>query len=514
MRELGRKNLFYSMLLAVVLLLCLLGYFVLMLPSLYVSYTEEQNLKAIKTQHQTFMDQGSYEGVPVKNPTACVTIAIPFQENRISLYSKVVSINITPTESTAICLLKEIQEWIRQMRMDDIQERQIRARIRAWQKQMERIGRDHVRMPFLAEVIRPAESNGMYQEESFRIYPVSDQMVILESSVADGNARYTNYLAVEKTKGEIVFSVLPVVTPDMEEIRPIVMQSIPMLCSVVLLLVLLFSRVYSAGIVSPVYRKLQDVNETLREENERQEVFLRASSHQLKTPVTAALLLLDGMIGRIGKYQDRDYYLPKVKEQLLSMRRIVEEILSIHWQRETGPVCAVCLYDLMETQLDSYAVAAAERKLTGALEGDRQARVCTDGDCLSKILDNLLSNAVAYTPPGGHIYVWVGRQSVRIQNKGAAIPREIMPHIFEPFVRGAQEMPSNGLGLYIAAYYAKMIHARLRIDNQEDCVEAVLEFASLQHLHSIFIGTSQQSGRIENRKSKKSQNRRGDGLDC
>lgn len=479
MRELGRKNLCYSMLLAVVLLLCLLGYFALMLPSLYVSYTEEQNRKAIKIQHQSFMEQGSYEGVPVKNPTACVTIEIPFEENRISLHSKVVSIKVTPTESGTIRLLKEIQEWISHMQMDEIQEQQIRAQIRAWQEQMEHIGRNYVSMPFLAEIIRPAEPNGMYQEESFRIYPVSDQMVILESGVTDGNARYTNYLAVEKTKEDMVFSIMPVVSPDMKEIRPVVMQSIPMLCSVVLLLVMLFSRVYSAGIVSPVYRKLQDANEALREENERQEVFLRASSHQLKTPITAALLLLDGMIGRIGKYQDRDAYLPRVKEQLLSMRRIVEEILSIHWQRETGSVCTVGLYDLMDRQLASYAVAAAERKLTVALEGDRQAQVCTDGDCLSKIVDNLLSNAVAYTPPGGHICVWVGRQSVRIQNKGANIPPEMMPHVFEPFVRGTHEMPSNGLGLYIAAYYAKMIHARLHIENQEDHVEAVLDFASL-----------------------------------
>ena len=163
---------------------------------------------------------------------------------------------------------------------------------------------------------------------------------------------------------------------DMNEIRPIVFQSLPMLAAVIFLLVLLFSQVYSRGIVSPVvrlvqhtqqmknsrhfqvipmdrkltmrkdeigilaaaieslyhtvqagYEALEEKNQALAEENKRQEVLLKASSHQLKTPISAALLLVDGMANKVGKYQDTQTYLPRVKEQLLSMKKMVEDIL-------------------------------------------------------------------------------------------------------------------------------------------------------------------------------------------
>ncbi len=68
----------------------------------------------------------------------------------------------------------------------------------------------------------------------------------------------------------------------------------------------------------------------LEEENERQEVFLRASSHQLKTPVAAAPLLVEGMMNEVGKYKDTKRYLPEVKKQLMAIRRIVEDILYLN----------------------------------------------------------------------------------------------------------------------------------------------------------------------------------------
>lgn len=61
--KLGRKNLLYSMTLAGILMLLLIGYFICMLPSLYVNHVMEQNLKSIREQHKAYMETGSYEGV-------------------------------------------------------------------------------------------------------------------------------------------------------------------------------------------------------------------------------------------------------------------------------------------------------------------------------------------------------------------------------------------------------------------------------------------------------------------
>ena len=91
---LGRKNLLYSMALAVVLLLFLVGYFICMLPSLYVDYVCEQNLRSVLAQHRAYMKDGSYEAVRVQNPTACFSLEIPVSGDYVLLTGKAFSAEV------------------------------------------------------------------------------------------------------------------------------------------------------------------------------------------------------------------------------------------------------------------------------------------------------------------------------------------------------------------------------------------------------------------------------------
>lgn len=162
------------------------------------------------------------------------------------------------------------------------------------------------------------------------------------------------------------------------------------------------------------------------------------------------------------------------------MRRMVQEILSMNQGREKPNQYRISLYDLIQGQLNSYRVPIAEKQLTVSVEGELAACIMADEYMLSKIIDNLLSNAIAYTQCKKQIHIILTEKSVAIRNEGAAIPDDLLPHIFEPFVRGehGNTSTSHGLGLYIAAYYAKSMKAQMRIYNQEDGVEAVLEFDS------------------------------------
>lgn len=529
MRKLAQKNLFYSLLLAAAMMLFLVGYFMCMLPSLYVSHMKEQNLEAIKEQHRAYVAQGTYEGVQVKNPTACASVKIPLEGDSIILTTKPASIKVTAREGEIREILREIQEILQdfQTRQADSGkadfDAQLKKKLSGWQGKLENVYKDRVSLPVDMKIIHNEESKNAYFNETYKLYP-EGKMVIMEAGVEDDSNQYTTYFAAEKTADAVIFSLLPVVTPQMAEIRPVVVQSLPMLGAVILILVLVFSQIYSGGIVSPIlklvqhtqamkadrefavqplgrewqgrsdevtqlavtidelyqqvregYQELQAVNQELLEENERQEVFLRASSHQLKTPITAALLLLDGMINQIGKYKDTKTYLPKVKEQLLFMRKMVEDILSLNLSRESISRDKVNLYSLVQAQLAAYQIAAGDKHLDILMDGDKEVFVYADYDILAKILDNLLSNAVNYTPQGGAVRIWVKERGITIQNRGVAIPQEILQHIFEPFVRGNHGKQSHGLGLYIAAYYAKLSDACLAVRNCADGVEAELE---------------------------------------
>ena len=215
------------------------------------------------------------------------------------------------------------------------------------------------------------------------------------------------------------------------------------------------------------YRELQEKNQMLEEEGERQEIFLRASSHQLKTPVAAALLLVDGMINEVGKYKNTKEYLPEVKKQLQSIRRLVDDILYLNDQAGNVQSEPVALEALAGEILKTYEVQIENKRLRVAMAGQRMA--FTDREMMWKIIDNLISNAVAYTPEGERIEIRIGEDGLCVQNYGVTIEEKLLPGIFKPFVSSTGQK-GKGLGLYVAAYYGRLLGGTLQAENMENSV--------------------------------------------
>lgn len=528
--KLGRRNLFYSLILAGIMMMFLVGYFVYMLPSLYVDYVNEQNLKAIKEQHNAYVKDGTYENVQVKNPTACLSVKIPEEGSSLHITGKAFSLKLTAKEEKMRKIFTEVKEELKnywelegEFETEEIK-KQLEQKAEQWKASLSEIVEESFSLPFEAEFLYLQDNKMEYRNEYIKFHPVSDTKMILETRVEDSENKYTNYIAMEKTQEGVIFSILPVMTPEMSEITPIVIQSLPMLAAVILLMVLLFSQVYSKGIVNPIvrlvqhtqymknsedfsveplsekekrkdeigelaktvddlylqlkenYRELEEKNRALETENKRQDMFMRASSHQLKTPISAALLLLDGMISKIGKYKDTEKYLPKVKKQLLSMRKMVEDILLLNRRNENLCFQTIEVHDLIERHLGAYRVAAADKQLQITFYKEQEMQVCTDEIILGQIIDNLLANAVNYTPEKEKIEIRLHRNIVVIRNYGVFIPEEILPHIFDPFVGGNHNNGGHGMGLYIASYYAKQIGTELSVINEDGCVTARIEF--------------------------------------
>lgn len=531
--RLGRKNLFYSMALAGIMLIFLVGYFIYMLPSLYVDYVMEENLKSIRRQHEAYVEQGSYEGVSVRNSTACISLEIPLEEDYVLVTGKAFSAEISFHDERMNQILDRCRELL--FLADAEEDGDLREEMGRFGDILEEVVQEDSSLPVSLNFRYLQDMEEEFYNESVKIHTYSDNLFITELSVEDASNRYTNYIAFEKTEERMIMSVLPVVAPDVDEIRPVVLQSLPMLGAVIFLLVLLSSRLYSKGIVSPVmelvrhteemkydrnfsvrrlsekrpdtgdeiqeladtlddlyqqikegYCQLEEKNRELAEENRRQEIFLRASSHQLKTPIAAALLLVDGMLNEIGRYKDTKVYLPRVKEQLLSMRKMVEDILYLNHCAEDMRIRQTDVGKLLEERLRSCQVALADKGIAVDVPENMVFAAKTDEMIISQILDNLLSNAVRYTPEGGHIriaYLETGGcgRRILIENFGVTIPEELAPHILEPFVSGSHQadssgMRSHGLGLYIASYYAKKLGILLEVRNGEDSVAAELTF--------------------------------------
>jgi signal transduction histidine kinase len=86
----------------------------------------------------------------------------------------------------------------------------------------------------------------------------------------------------------------------------------------------------------------------------------------------------------------------------------------------------------------------------------------TDRELLRKILDNLLSNAIFFTPESGSIQIIFEEHKLYIINYGVTIAEDLLPHVFDPFVTSVNARKLNsasqvnkeahGLGLYVVGY--------------------------------------------------------------
>jgi signal transduction histidine kinase len=133
------------------------------------------------------------------------------------------------------------------------------------------------------------------------------------------------------------------------------------------------------------------------------------------------------------------------------------------------------LIDLVEECKTAYQVQIEEKALQITSEGEN-VQITSDRELLKKILDNLLSNAIYFTPEGGSIKIRYEEHRLCIINEGVTIEDDLLPHVFEPFVTSVYKNKAHGLGLYVVSYYAKLLHCHVKLKNLDHSVMAELSW--------------------------------------
>ncbi len=184
--------------------------------------------------------------------------------------------------------------------------------------------------------------------------------------------------------------------------------------------------------------------------------FLRAASHELKTPVTAVSVIMDNMILGVGKYKNQKEWLPKCKELVDRLSEMLREILDtshlgdVKEEKVTESIETICA-----EVIEPYGMIARAKGLLLYVDWSAAFSVTMPPKLLGKALSNILSNAVQYTAPGGRLAVYCRGNSLFVENECAPISTEQIPRLFEPFYRmdesRSRQTGGNGLGLYITA---------------------------------------------------------------
>lgn len=203
---------------------------------------------------------------------------------------------------------------------------------------------------------------------------------------------------------------------------------------------------------------LEAEKEKVREAERSKVDFLRAASHELKTPVTAVNAMLENMILGVGKYKNYNEYLPKCKEMTEQLYEMIREILDASKLSaivENEESINTDIADMMFDLCSSYQMIAKAKGIDFELDLSDNFRADIKPKLLKKAISNVLLNAVSYTDAGNTVSVFFDGSTIVIENECTCIPQAHLTHIFEPFYRPEyarnRNTGGNGLGLYITA---------------------------------------------------------------
>ncbi|GAA6456289.1 sensor histidine kinase [Flavonifractor plautii] len=207
---------------------------------------------------------------------------------------------------------------------------------------------------------------------------------------------------------------------------------------------------------------------------------LSAASHELKTPVTILKGQLSGMLDGVGVYRDREKYLARSLQVAGRMEALVGELLAVSRMESDGASRreAVELSALTAEKLAQDAELLEQRGMTAVEALEPGLLVEGERALLGRAVENLLSNAALYSPEGAEIRVTAAARGawavLTVENTGARIPAEALPHLFEAFYRAepsrSRATGGSGLGLYLVRMIVERHGGTCRIENSADGV--------------------------------------------
>jgi signal transduction histidine kinase len=206
---------------------------------------------------------------------------------------------------------------------------------------------------------------------------------------------------------------------------------------------------------------LRDVTEERRLEKTREDL-TDTMVHDLRSPLTAIFAALDMLSDPGGdELSDSQCQLVNIAvERTEKMLRLVNNILDVS-RLESGQMdlrrTPVSLTELVDETLRAQFPLAADKGIRLDCETTPGfSTVCADAELIERVLQNLVDNAIKFTPSGGSVQIVMGQSNeecespqfyVSVQDSGPGIPPDLQDRLFQKFVSGRQQGSGSGLGL-------------------------------------------------------------------
>lgn len=221
----------------------------------------------------------------------------------------------------------------------------------------------------------------------------------------------------------------------------------------------------------PLIHSMNGLLRRMRNAFDSQQRFVADAAHELRTPLTAVKLQIENLRGKVADSGAEE--LQELEAGVERLNRIVRQLLQLARQEATPERDVAEPVDVGAVAKDAVRgfVPLAETRTIDLGMGEAQRLTARlDPSQLRIVLDNLLDNAVRYTPPGGRVDVTVrqaeGTVVIDVSDTGPGIPAADLERVFSRFYRvGATGVEGSGLGLAIAQAAAKRCRSSIELFN-------------------------------------------------
>ena len=234
----------------------------------------------------------------------------------------------------------------------------------------------------------------------------------------------------------------------------------------------------SAAETSGAVIVLHDITELRKLERVRRD-FVANVSHEFKTPLTAIQGFAETLLaGAIDDPQNRIRFLEIILEHSRRLARLTDDLLKLSKMdadRLELEIRRLSVSQFVESCIETTQRPAAEKDLRISVNLPQSLPdIAADRRRLAEVLQNLLDNAMQYTPPGGQIMVSASADGAEVtftvSDTGIGIPQADQPRIFERFYRvdvaRSREVGGTGLGLSISKHLVEVHGGRIWVESE------------------------------------------------
>ena len=219
--------------------------------------------------------------------------------------------------------------------------------------------------------------------------------------------------------------------------------------------------------------------DTLQHTEQQRREFIANISHELKTPMTTIAGYTDGILDGTIPPEKQEQYLRIIADESRRLSRLVRRMLEVSQLQSLDLAHEKKKFDVCESM--RRAIISMEHKIrlrdldVDVDMPDESLLVLGDTDLITQVIYNLLENAAKFATPSSTLQLSVtelnDKALVSIQNHGATIPAEEIPHLFERFHKSdksrSEDKDGVGLGLYIVKTILEQHGERIVVTSEE-----------------------------------------------